>query len=91
MVPIFTIPQILLLSAGVGRTGTYIAVDILMQRIKRERKVNIFDLVKQLRKQRMKMVQTFDQYSLVYSAALELTTVRTKRPRGEYSNKHMFA
>lgn len=64
-----------------------------MQRIKQERKVNIFDLVKQLRKQRMKMVQTFDQYALVYSAALEMTTVRTKRPRGEYTNKtysHFF-
>lgn len=61
-----------------------------MQRIKQERKVNIFDLVKQLRKQRMKMVQTFDQYALVYSAALEMTTVRTKKPRGEYIIQHIF-
>lgn len=56
-----------------------------MQRIKQEKKVNIFDLVKQLRKQRMKMVQSFDQYALVYNAALEMT-VRTKSPRGEFTH-----
>lgn len=68
-------------SAGVGRTGTFVALDILMQRIKQEKKINIFVLVKELRRQRMKMVQTFDQYALVYGAALEMTTSRTRRPR----------
>ncbi|KAG5674932.1 hypothetical protein PVAND_004876 [Polypedilum vanderplanki] len=60
-------------SAGVGRTGTFIALDIMMQRIKKEAKINIFDLVKQLRFQRMKMVQTIDQYTFLYASAFELT------------------
>ncbi|XP_070496815.1 receptor-type tyrosine-protein phosphatase H-like isoform X2 [Chironomus tepperi] len=62
-------------SAGVGRTGTFIAVDIMIQRIKREAKINIFDLVKQLRSQRMKMVQSCDQYVFLYTAALELISI----------------
>lgn len=45
-------------SAGVGRTGTLIAVDILMQTIRDKRKVDIFGTVLNLRKQRMNMVQS---------------------------------
>lgn len=33
----------------------------------------------------MKMVQTFDQYALVYDAALEMTTSRTRRPLGKFT------
>lgn len=45
-------------SAGVGRTGTLIAVDILLQSIKDKRKVDIFGTVLNLRKQRTTMVQS---------------------------------
>jgi len=61
------------ISAGVGRTGTFIALDIMIQRLKQEKKINVFDLVKQLRTQRMKMVQTVDQYAFLYASAAELT------------------
>lgn len=70
------------ISAGVGRTGTFIALDIMMQRIKKEGKINIFDLVKQLRNQRMKMVQTHEQYAFLYQAALELVN----QPKGKNGN-----
>lgn len=53
-----------------------------MQRMKQEKKINIFDLVKQLRFQRMKMVQTVDQYIFLYSSVLELVEARKQRPQG---------
>jgi protein tyrosine phosphatase len=42
----------------VGRTGTYIALDIAMTLKSRGRDVNVFDIVMQLREQRSIMVQT---------------------------------
>lgn len=45
-------------SAGVGRTGTIIATDILLQTINDHSDINIFKTVLDLRKQRMSMVQT---------------------------------
>ena len=45
-------------SAGVGRTGTFIAVDVQIQRMKETRDVNVKEMVLQLRSQRGFMVQT---------------------------------
>ena len=45
-------------SAGVGRTGTFITLDSMMERIKTEDSINIFEFVTNLRKQRVLMVQT---------------------------------
>lgn len=53
-------------SAGVGRTGTLIAVDILLQHISenKNKKVDIFGTVFKLREQRVNMVQT--EVSVLY-------------------------
>lgn len=45
-------------SAGVGRTGTYIALDALYHIGKQTGKVNVADFVKKIRGNRMTMVQT---------------------------------
>lgn len=45
-------------SAGVGRTGTYIALDNLYTQAKTMGYIQPFDIVKNMRKQRMNMVQT---------------------------------
>ena len=47
-----------LCSAGVGRTGTLIALDILLQRIKARQPVDVFGVVMKLRQQRLFMVQS---------------------------------
>uniref|UniRef100_A0A8D8B6L2 protein-tyrosine-phosphatase n=1 Tax=Culex pipiens TaxID=7175 RepID=A0A8D8B6L2_CULPI len=67
------IPAVVHCSAGVGRTGTLIALDIILQRIQQEKKINIYDTVKQLRRQRVKMVQTSEQYAFLYQSCLEYT------------------
>ena len=45
-------------SAGVGRTGTFIAVDMALEQAEKERKVDIAGIVNRVREQRIKMVQT---------------------------------
>ena len=44
-------------SAGVGRTGTFIAIDMALEQSDREELVDIPGIVNRLRQQRMKMVQ----------------------------------
>jgi len=55
-------------SAGVGRTGTFIALDILQQMAIKQKSVDIFNCVQRLRNERMLMVQTLVRmiYILIY-------------------------
>ncbi|XP_025108277.1 receptor-type tyrosine-protein phosphatase kappa-like [Pomacea canaliculata] len=66
-------------SAGVGRTGTYIALDIASDLRSRGRDVNIKEIVSRLREDRMLMVQTEEQYKFLHEAILEEHTSRTTR------------
>ena len=45
-------------SAGVGRTGTFICIDNVLDQIKKEEVVDIAGAINKMRHQRMKMVQT---------------------------------
>ena len=47
-----------LYSAGVGRTGTFICIDNVLEQIKKEKVVDIAGAINKMRHQRMKMVQT---------------------------------
>ncbi|XP_075935406.1 protein tyrosine phosphatase receptor type Fa isoform X2 [Anarhichas minor] len=58
-------------SAGVGRTGVFVTLSIVLERMRYEGVVDLFQTVKTLRTQRPAMVQTEDQYQLCYRAALE--------------------
>ncbi|XP_051554555.1 receptor-type tyrosine-protein phosphatase S isoform X1 [Myxocyprinus asiaticus] len=58
-------------SAGVGRTGVFITLSIVLERMRYEGAVDIFQTVKMLRTQRPAMVQTEDEYQFCYQAGLE--------------------
>nr|KAF6360147.1 hypothetical protein mMyoMyo1_011105 [Myotis myotis] len=49
-------------NAGVGRTGIFITLSIVLERMRYEGVVDIFQTVKMLRTQRPAMVQTEDEY-----------------------------
>ncbi|XP_052803536.1 uncharacterized protein LOC128233749 isoform X2 [Mya arenaria] len=59
-------------SAGVGRTGTFIALDYLFDQGKVDGKLNIPETVNVLREQRISMVQTKEQYLYLHEAITEL-------------------
>lgn len=46
------------ISAGAGRTGTFIALSNILERVKAEGLLDVFQTVKSLRTQRPHMVQT---------------------------------
>jgi len=61
-------------SAGVGRTGCFIVIDAMLERMKHEKTVDIYGHVTCMRSQRNYMVQTEDQYIFIHEALLEAAT-----------------
>lgn len=72
-------PPVVHCSAGVGRTGTFIAIDSTVRRLhmafSRDPALavgvdEIRELVRKLKRERSKMVQTSDQYRFIYQSVL---------------------
>ncbi|XP_027857431.1 receptor-type tyrosine-protein phosphatase eta isoform X2 [Xiphophorus couchianus] len=70
-------PTVVHCSAGVGRTGTFIAIDRLIFQIERENIVDVYGIVHDLRMHRTLMVQTEDQYVFLNQCALDIIRART--------------
>ncbi|XP_024140158.1 receptor-type tyrosine-protein phosphatase O isoform X1 [Oryzias melastigma] len=63
-------PIIVHCSAGVGRTGTFIALDRLMQHMREHEFVDILGMVSEMRSHRLSMVQTEEQYVFIHQCVL---------------------
>ncbi|KAL5250568.1 hypothetical protein ACHWQZ_G016337 [Mnemiopsis leidyi] len=67
-------PIVVHCSAGVGRTGTFMAIDSMLDMSEKEHCVDIFGYVTLMRTCRPSMVQTQDQYIFIHDAILEALT-----------------
>ncbi|XP_019383910.1 PREDICTED: receptor-type tyrosine-protein phosphatase C [Gavialis gangeticus] len=67
----FSGPIVIHCSAGVGRTGTYIGIDAMLEGLDAENRVDVYGYVVKLRRQRCLMVQVEAQYILIHQALVE--------------------
>ena len=51
-------PVVVFVRAGIGRTGTFIAMDYLLEQADTEKHIDVFKCVTQMRRSRINMVQT---------------------------------
>ncbi|KAM4779550.1 receptor-type tyrosine-protein phosphatase eta isoform 3-T3 [Cyanocitta cristata] len=72
-------PTLVHCSAGVGRTGTFIAIDRLIQQMEMESTVDVYGVVYDLRMHRPLMVQTEDQYIFLNQCVMDI--IRSQRER----------
>ncbi|XP_032894060.1 receptor-type tyrosine-protein phosphatase beta isoform X2 [Amblyraja radiata] len=71
-------------SAGVGRTGTFIALDRILQQLEIKDSVDIYGTVYDLRLHRVHMVQTECQYAYLHLCTRDV--LRSRKLRGEQEN-----
>jgi protein tyrosine phosphatase len=65
-------PIVVHCSAGIGRTGTFVAIHMSLQKDLQGEEINISKTVRSLREQRLGMIQSEEQYLFVYSVVHEI-------------------
>ncbi|XP_054625455.1 receptor-type tyrosine-protein phosphatase H-like isoform X2 [Dunckerocampus dactyliophorus] len=83
-------PTVVHCSAGVGRTGTIIALDVLLQQMHRDKKVGINAFVHKMRLRRPHMVQTESQYVFLHQSILDYLKSQGETDENTYENADMI-
>ncbi|KAJ0015903.1 hypothetical protein NQD34_014193 [Periophthalmus magnuspinnatus] len=84
-------PTVVHCSAGVGRTGTLIALDMLLQQMEKEKAVDIYGFVYKMRLNRPHMVQTESQYVFLHQCILDSLLQNEKHDENIYENELIYA
>ncbi|CAL8263899.1 unnamed protein product [Arctogadus glacialis] len=79
-------PTLVHCSAGVGRTGTLVALDVLLQQLETEAVVDVATFVHKMRLSRPLMVQTESQYVFLHHCLLEAMQGREAEDEHTYQN-----
>uniref|UniRef100_A0A182Z141 protein-tyrosine-phosphatase n=1 Tax=Biomphalaria glabrata TaxID=6526 RepID=A0A182Z141_BIOGL len=85
-------PIIVHCSAGVGRTGTFIALDYFMQYIEKhslQDSIDVFSYVMKMRNNRVSMVQAEVQYIFIHDVLVEVIDKKIKLEEGQM-NQHIY-
>lgn len=69
-------PIVVHCSAGIGRTGTFITLDICIKQLEEEGRVDVRSTVERIRAQRAFSIQMPDQYVFCHLALLEFALLR---------------
>ncbi|XP_077499778.1 receptor-type tyrosine-protein phosphatase U-like isoform X3 [Amblyomma americanum] len=69
-------PVVVHCSAGIGRTGTYILLDNLLEQSQSEGVVDVVGQLSAMRQNRMNVVETLEQYNFVHRALMESVCIR---------------
>uniref|UniRef100_A0A3P8SLB5 protein-tyrosine-phosphatase n=1 Tax=Amphiprion percula TaxID=161767 RepID=A0A3P8SLB5_AMPPE len=83
-------PTVVHCSAGVGRTGTIIALDVLLQQLEKERAVGIKEFVHKMRLNRPHMVQTESQYVFLHQCIMDALHSNQKPEENIYENADLI-
>ncbi|WAR16888.1 PTPRU-like protein, partial [Mya arenaria] len=80
---------VVICSAGVGQTGTYIALDILAKEGETEGAVDIPGCVVNMRQNRPNMIQTMEQYQYLHKAVLYSLAFNCTQIKAEQFQQYM--
>ncbi|XP_035997617.1 receptor-type tyrosine-protein phosphatase H-like isoform X3 [Fundulus heteroclitus] len=83
-------PTVVHCSAGVGRTGTIIALDVLLQQLEQERAVGISNFVYKMRQHRSHMVQTESQYVFLHQCIMDSLQPPATQEENIYENDLIY-
>uniref|UniRef100_A0A673AXJ9 protein-tyrosine-phosphatase n=1 Tax=Sphaeramia orbicularis TaxID=375764 RepID=A0A673AXJ9_9TELE len=83
-------PTVVHCSAGVGRTGTIIALDVLLQQLEKEKAVDINGFVYKMRLSRSHMVQTESQYIFLHQCIMDILQTNDTSNENIYENADMI-
>ncbi|XP_060070342.1 receptor-type tyrosine-protein phosphatase gamma-like [Ylistrum balloti] len=78
-------------SAGIGRTGTYIGLDALLKEGENNDKIDVFAYTNRMRKDRMNMIQTLNQYKVLHEVLAEGLTVVSESMTGSKFSKKVLS